>query len=94
MAISAADVEGGRILPRALAGATVLQIIASLRDNVDARTAVGIARALVHAGARAIVAAGDGPQVNELNSFGGEWLPYAGATLNPLKLRRNADLLE
>ena len=94
MAISAADVEEARILPRALAGATVLQIIASLRDNSEARTAVNIARALVHAGARAIVAAADGPLVGDLKSFGGEWLPFASATVNPLKLRRNADRLE
>ncbi len=94
MAISAADVEGARVLPRALAGATVLQIITALRDSTEARTAVSIARALVHAGARAIVAAGEGPLVNDLKSFGGEWLPFASATMNPLRLRRNADRLE
>ena len=94
MAISAADVEEARVLPRALAGATVLQIITALRDSTEARTAVSIARALVHAGARAIVAAGEGPLVNDLKSFGGEWLPFASATINPLRLRRNADRLE
>ena len=94
MAISAAEVEGARVLPRALAGATVLQIITELRDNSEARTAVSIARALVHAGARAIVAAGEGPLADDLKSFGGEWLPFASATVNPLKLRRNADRLE
>ena len=50
MAITAAEVEGARVLPRALAGATVLQIITALRDSAEARTAVSIARALVHAG--------------------------------------------
>ena len=50
MAISAADVEEAQVLPRALAGATVLQIITALRDSTEARTAVSIARALVHAG--------------------------------------------
>ena len=94
MAISAADVEEARVLPRALAGATVLQIITALRDSTEARTAVSIARALVHAGARAIVAAGEGPLVNDLKSFGGEWLPFASATMNPFRLRRNADRLE
>lgn len=94
MAISAADVENARVPPRALAGATVLQIIASLRDSSEARTTVSIARALVHAGARAIVAAGDGSLVSDLKSFGGEWAPFSSVTVNPLKLRRNADRLE
>ncbi len=94
MAISAADVEKARVLPRALAGATVLQIIASLSDSSEARTAVNIARALVHAGARAIVAASEGPLISELRSFGGEWMPLTSATINPVKLRRNADRLE
>lgn len=94
MAISADDVEKARVLPRVLAGATVLQIIASLRDSTEGRTALSIARALVHAGARAIVAAGDGPLVDELKTFGGEWVPFSSVTINPLKLRRNADRLE
>ena len=94
MAISAAEVEEARALPRALAGATVLQIITSLRDTTEARTAVSIARALVRAGGRAIIAATEGPLVNDLNSFGGEWLPFASATMNPFRLRRNADRLE
>ena len=94
MAISAAEVENTRVLPRALAGATVLQVITSMRDTSEARTAVNIARALVHAGARAIVAAGDGALVNDLQSFGGEWIELSSATFNPLKLRRNADRLE
>jgi glycosyltransferase involved in cell wall biosynthesis len=94
MAISAADVEKARVLPRALAGATVLQVITSMHDTLEARTAVSIARALVHAGARAIVAGADGPLTAELISFGGEWTPLASATINPLRLRRNADRLE
>lgn len=94
MAISAADVEKARVLPRALAGATVLQIVTSLRESSEARTAVNIARALVHAGARAIVAASEGPLAAELATFGGEWMPLSSATFNPIKLRRNADRLE
>src|SRR5262245_3504825 len=94
MAISAADVENARVLPRALAGATVLQVIGALRNNSEARTAVSIARALVRAGARAIVAGADGPLVTELRSFGGEWMPFASITANPFRLRRNADRLD
>jgi glycosyltransferase involved in cell wall biosynthesis len=94
MAIKAAGVAEARVLPRTLAGATVLQIIPSLRDHVLARGTVGIAHALVHAGARAIVAGENGPLVNEVKSFGGEWLPFTTTTINPLRLRRNAERLE
>jgi glycosyltransferase involved in cell wall biosynthesis len=93
MAISAADVARTRVLPRALAGATVLQIVPSLGESPAARGAVGIAHALVHAGARAIVAGENGMLVDELKSFGGEWLPFASTSLNPVRLRRNADKL-
>src|SRR5690606_14872922 len=51
-------------------------------------------RALVHAGARVIVAAAPGPLEDDLKSFGGEWLPFTSVTVNPFKLRRNADRLE
>src|SRR5665213_1421858 len=82
-----------RILPRALAGATVLQIVSSLADEPAARATLDIAHALVRAGARAIIAGQDGVLVNELKSFGGEWLPFANTTVNPLRLRRNAEAL-
>ena len=94
MAISAADVAAGRVLPRTLAGATVLQIVASLRDNPSTRATLEIAHALVRAGARAIVAGEHGSLVRELQSFGGEWLPLPNATINPIKRRRNAAALE
>src|SRR5688572_2877434 len=94
MAISAADVAAGRVLPRTLAGATVLQIVASLRDNPSTRATLEIAHALVRAGARAIVAGEHGSLVRELQSFGGEWLPLSSATINPMKRRRNAAVLE
>lgn len=94
MAISASDIENVRVLPRTLAGATVLQVTGGLREGAEARTTLSIARALVHAGARAIVAADEGPLTAELQSFGGEWVPFSSATFNPFKLRRNADRLE
>jgi glycosyltransferase involved in cell wall biosynthesis len=49
---------------------------------------------LVHVGARAIVAGERGELVDELKSFGGEWLPFASATFNPAKLRANAAALD
>jgi glycosyltransferase involved in cell wall biosynthesis len=94
MAISDADAAETRVLPRTLAGATVLQIVPALHDTAQVRTTIGTARALVRAGARAIIAGERGALVDELKSFGGEWLPFACATFNPAKLRRNAEALE
>ncbi len=83
-----------RFAPRTLAGATILQIVPALREEPNARTAINIARALLQAGARALVAADDGPLAGELKAFGGEWVPLVNATANPFKLRRNARVLE
>jgi glycosyltransferase involved in cell wall biosynthesis len=48
---------------------------------------------LIQAGARALVAAERGALVDDLKSFGGEWLPFATTTFNPVKLRRNAEAI-
>ncbi|MGE3148179.1 MAG: glycosyltransferase [Pseudorhodoplanes sp.] len=85
--------KNGRDLRR-LAGATVLQIAPKLRDDLGGRTVLNIASALRRAGARAIVAAEGGALGGELRAMGGEWLPLETTTVNPLKLRRNARLLE
>src|SRR5258707_3335249 len=90
----AADPAEQRLLPRTLAGATVLQIVPALRDSPQARTTVSPARALVQVGARAIVAGEHGELVDELKSFGGEWLPIASATMNLTKLSANTDTLD
>lgn len=99
MVVSADDTRTGapvrtRVLPRTLAGATVLQIVPSLRNTPQVRTTISAARALVQVGARAIVAGERGELVDELKSFGGEWLPFSSATFNPAKLRSNADALD
>src|SRR5947207_2389130 len=94
MAISAADAANARVLPRTLAGATVMQIVPALHDELAVRETIGVAHALVHAGARAIVAGEPGALVDQLKSFGGEWLPFANATFNPARLRRNATALD
>lgn len=78
---------------RSLAGSTVLQIVPSLRQSAASRIAINVAHALVRAGGRAIVAGEDGVLINELRGFGGEWLSYADTTFNPIKLRRNVELL-
>ena len=79
---------------RTLAGATILQIVPRLTEAPDARAAVDVARTLLRAGARALIAAEEGPLAAELRSFGAEWIPLANATVNPLKLRRNVRAIE
>jgi glycosyltransferase involved in cell wall biosynthesis len=82
------------VAPRSLAGATVLQIVPALREEPVARTALIVVAALVQSGARALVAAEDGPLASELEALGGERIPLVNATVNPLKLRRSARTLE
>ena len=67
--------------PRTLAGATIVQIVPALRESPVARTAVNVAHALLQSGARALIAADDGPLVAELKAFGGEWVPLINATV-------------
>jgi glycosyltransferase involved in cell wall biosynthesis len=83
-----------RVFPRTLAGATILQIVPSLHDDAIGRTAVNVSYLLLQAGARAIIASDEGPLVTELRSFGGEWLSLVNAIANPLRIRRNATILE
>jgi glycosyltransferase involved in cell wall biosynthesis len=80
--------------PHSLAGATILQIMPSLRDDPAGYAALNTARALLEAGARAIVAGESGPLSREFDSAGAEWLPMTNDTVNPLRIRRNARLIE
>ena len=73
----------GNVSPRTLAGATILQIVPQLHDEPVARTAVNVASALIQSGARAIIAAENGPLADELRAFGGEWVELVNATVNP-----------
>jgi glycosyltransferase involved in cell wall biosynthesis len=79
--------------PRSLAGATILQVVPSLRDGPSGNTAVDIALTLLQAGARAIVAGDEGTLVSELRTFGGEFVRMPNDTLNPLRILRNARAL-
>src|SRR5437016_14435676 len=72
--------EGTRVPRRTLAGATILQIVPALYEEPSCRAAVNVAFALLQAGARALVAADDGPLVGELRAFGGEWIEFPNAT--------------
>jgi glycosyltransferase involved in cell wall biosynthesis len=86
--------EDTRVPRRTLAGATILQIVPALREEPSARAAINTAHNLLQAGARAFIAAEDGPLAAELKAFGGEWIALTDSALNPLRLRRNARRLE
>jgi glycosyltransferase involved in cell wall biosynthesis len=90
MAGVSADDPLGRGKPRALPGATVLQIVPALVEDHHARMAADTAFALLRSGARAIIAGGDGPLVGEVQGFGAEWVRFDCETGNPLRLRANA----
>ncbi len=79
---------------RTLAGATILQIVPTLREGPVARTALNVAQALLQWGARAMIAAEEGPLADELKSSGGEWIPLVNESSNLFKLRRSARVLE
>jgi hypothetical protein len=76
----------GRARPRSLAGATILQLVPALRDDPAGHATVDMALMLLQSGARAIVAGDGGPLVGELRALGGEWLPIAGGSINPLRI--------
>lgn len=88
------DYGGQNAAPRTLAGATILQIVPALREDAVARTALDVAQALLHWGARALIAGDKGPLVEELQAAGGEWIPFINDTVNPLRIRRGARALE
>jgi glycosyltransferase involved in cell wall biosynthesis len=81
------DDAGGRGRPRALPGATLLQIVPALVEDHHARMAADTAFALLRSGARAIIAGSDGPLVSEIQGFGAEWMRLDCETDNPLRLR-------
>ena len=86
--------EATRVPRRTLAGATILQIVPAMYEEPRTRAALNVAFALLQAGARALVAAADGPLVGELRAYGGEWVDLPNETVNPFRLRRNARALE
>ena len=83
-----------RTTPSTLAGSTILQIVPSLRDEVSARAAIDVAHTLLQAGARAMVAGSDGPLVDELKTYGGEWVSLASESINPFARKRNVGILQ
>ncbi len=71
----------------------VLQVLPHLAAGGVQRGTVEIARALVNAGWRAIVASEGGPGVAALEAVGGTHLTLPVARKNPLTMWRNADQL-
>jgi glycosyltransferase involved in cell wall biosynthesis len=92
--IPIAHSSAAKPLPRTLADATILQIVPSLRDEPAARVAVQTAIGLLQSGARALVAGAPGALAGKLQIAGGEWIPFINDTMNPLRLRRNATVIE
>ena len=73
-----------------LAGRTVLQILPSLDPREADPAVIELVAALAEAGARALVAAPQGPLVSELQAKGGVWIPFPAAAKNPLAMAVNA----
>jgi glycosyltransferase involved in cell wall biosynthesis len=83
-----------RAPPRALAGATTLQILPALSNDSSVRGALTISGALLRAGARSLIASDAGPLVNEFEAQGSEWIAFSNAHVNRWNLLRAADALE
>ncbi len=91
--LTAAESAATPLPGRTLAGSTVLLIVPALDGGARARSTLSIARALVQAGARAIVASEHGEHLDELKGFGGEWLPLSTERIGLGRLRANAAAL-
>ncbi|MBB4198695.1 hypothetical protein CCR94_06765 [Rhodoblastus sphagnicola] len=76
-----------------LSGRTILQLIPALDPGPDAFACIEAAAALDEAGARALVAGGEGPLVSELQARGGVFLPFDLTARNPLTATFNRSRL-
>jgi glycosyltransferase involved in cell wall biosynthesis len=78
-----------------LAGATVMQAVASLDDDFVGRSAFNAALALLRTGARAIITSNGGQLVGELQASGGEWmqLPVSGRMSRSRTARQMRELV-
>ena len=84
---------GQSALGPSLAGRTVLQIIPRLDAGGAERTTIDVATALVHAGARALVASEGGRLVADLQASGGIFVPFPARTKNPFRMLANVGRL-
>lgn len=72
---------------------TILQVIPSLETGGAERTTLDMARAIVAAGGRAIVASRGGRMVGELEALGGEHVEIAAQSKNPVIMGLNVERL-
>lgn len=72
---------------------TILQIIPELDTGGAELSAVEIAEAIVRAGGRALVLSEGGRLAPRIAASGGEFLPFAAATKNPIRLLWNAQAI-
>lgn len=73
---------------------TLLQVTPELETGGVEQTTVDIARAVVAAGGRALVASRGGRMVEQLGAAGGEWVPLPVHSKNPVRCALNAGALE
>ncbi|MCR5878661.1 glycosyltransferase family 4 protein [Phenylobacterium sp. J367] len=71
-------------------GFTLLQVVPELDTGGAEQSALDVARAVVAAGGRAIVASRGGRMVSRLEADGGEFAPLDAASKNPLTILANA----
>lgn len=72
---------------------TILQVIPSLETGGAERTTIDMARAIVAAGGRAIVASSGGRMVAELEALGGEHVELPVQSKNPIIMGLNVEQL-
>ncbi len=73
---------------------TILQIIPRLDAGGAEQTTIDIARAIIAAGGRAIVATEGGRLLPALAKNGVEWIPFPAASKNPYRMIMNASRLQ
>jgi len=72
---------------------TILQVLPALETGGAERTAVDVARAIIQAGGRALVASRGGRMVPELIKAGGEHIDMAAQSKNPVVMALNVERL-
>lgn len=81
------------IIPPALSGRTILQIVPRLEAGGAERTTVDMAAAIVNAGGTALVVAEPGRLVKEVEAVGGKFINLKAASKNPLHMMQTARAL-
>lgn len=85
---NAAPMPSGDAVPE-LPRHCILQIVPAMQHGGVERGTVEVAEALVHAGARAVVASEGGQMVRELERCGAEHVELPLASKNPMTIRQN-----